>query len=69
MGTQQDCARATGYTPSHVSRIVNSPEFYRRYIVAHDAAKVDAVERFVMIRSRWSADRIERMEVHQRPVP
>ncbi len=27
----KDCARETGYSPSHVSRIYNSPDFQRHY--------------------------------------
>ena len=29
--TQQQCAALLGYSPSHISRIVNAPEFQRRY--------------------------------------
>lgn len=29
--TQKDCAAALGYSESHVSRIVNSPDFQWRY--------------------------------------
>ncbi len=27
----KDCAAATGYSRTHISRIVNSPDFHRRY--------------------------------------
>jgi hypothetical protein len=27
----KDCAEATGYSRTHISRIVNSPDFRRRY--------------------------------------
>ena len=30
----KDCARELGYTPSQISRIVNSPDFQRRYHTA-----------------------------------
>lgn len=33
-GTLKDCARATGYSPSQISRIVNSPDYQRRYRAA-----------------------------------
>ena len=32
--TLKECARATGYSPSQISRIVNSPDFQRRYRAA-----------------------------------
>ena len=30
----KDCARELGYSPSQISRIVNSPDFQRRYSAA-----------------------------------
>lgn len=30
----KECARATGYSPSQISRIVNSPDYQRRYNAA-----------------------------------
>jgi hypothetical protein len=30
------CAEETGYSPTHISRIVNAPEFKRRYQLALD---------------------------------
>jgi len=35
----QDCARATGYSPSQISRIVCSPEFRTRYTAALKTAQ------------------------------
>ncbi len=32
--TLKECARATGYSPSQISRIVNSPDYQRRYDAA-----------------------------------
>ena len=32
--TLKECARATGYSPSQLSRIVNSPDYQRRYRAA-----------------------------------
>ncbi len=32
--TLKECARATGYSPSQISRIVNSPDYQRRCNVA-----------------------------------
>ena len=32
--TLKECARATGYSPSQISRIVNSPDYQRRYRAA-----------------------------------
>ena len=33
-----DCAAETGYSPTHVSRIINAPEFRRRYTEVREAA-------------------------------
>ena len=38
----KQCAEATGYSHSQVSRIVNSPGFQRRYRAACDAALLEA---------------------------
>jgi len=35
---QYECAAETGYSPTHVSRIINSSEFRRRYTAAREAA-------------------------------
>ena len=32
--TLKECARATGYSPSQISRIVNSPDYQRHYRAA-----------------------------------
>jgi len=32
--TLKECTRATGYSPSKISRIVNSPDFQRHYRAA-----------------------------------
>ena len=32
--TLKECAGATGYSPSQISRIVNSPDYQRRYNAA-----------------------------------
>ncbi len=32
--TLKECARATGYSPSQISRMVNSPDYQRRYDAA-----------------------------------
>ncbi len=32
--TLKECARATGYSPSQISRIVNSPDYQRHYNAA-----------------------------------
>ena len=37
-GKLYTCAAATGYSASQVSRIINSPEFRRRYTAAREAA-------------------------------
>ena len=41
-GRQYDCAKATGYTPSQISRIVNSPDFKLRYESACEHGRRDA---------------------------
>jgi len=41
-----DCARETGYSPSHLSRIVNSPDFRARYEVALKARRREIYRRF-----------------------
>jgi hypothetical protein len=41
----REISRATGYSETHLSRIVNSPEFYRRYRAHRDAALKEAVRR------------------------
>ncbi len=32
-----ECAAETGYSPTHISRIIRSPEFRRRYTAAREA--------------------------------
>ena len=59
-GKLHDCARETGYTPSHISRIVNSPEFFHRYAAAAETIKSDAAAHFLLMHSRWSMDKIRR---------
>lgn len=41
----KDCAEATGYTPSQVSRITCSPEFQRRYRALMDASARETIRR------------------------
>ena len=43
--TLEQCAHATGYSPSQVSRITCAPEFRHRYTAALEAARRDAVRR------------------------
>lgn len=33
----RDCAAATGYSVTHISRIINAPDFRRRYETLRDA--------------------------------
>lgn len=44
-GTQKECAKATGYTESQLSRIVNAPEFYTRFFERRQLAREYAVFR------------------------
>jgi len=44
-GKLAECAAATGYTPSQVSRIARSPDFIDRLEAALDSARIDAAER------------------------
>jgi hypothetical protein len=37
-GTRVECAAATGYTPTHISRITGSAEFRRRFSSTTEAA-------------------------------
>ena len=41
-----DCARVTGYSPSQISRIVNSPEFKQRMQAAMNAMVDESIRRF-----------------------
>ena len=43
----KDCAAATGYTPSHISRIVNSPDFQVRFKAALQSARKERAERIL----------------------
>lgn len=38
-GKQHACAKATGYTPSQVSRIVNSPGYRKRYEATYEIVR------------------------------
>ena len=40
------CAQATGYSRTHISRIVNSPDFRTRYEVALEAGHRDFSRRY-----------------------
>lgn len=44
-GTNHECAIATGYSPSHISRIKNSPEFKQRYRQLLDFEFTEIVKR------------------------
>ena len=46
-----DCARATGYSPSQISRIVNSPDFRAHYRAAHKIIEAD-ISRSIIARLR-----------------
>jgi len=37
-GTREECAAATGYSPTHISRITCTPEFRRRFLSTTEAA-------------------------------
>jgi AraC-like DNA-binding protein len=41
----REISRVTGYSETHLSRIVNAPEFYRRYRAHRDAALQEAARR------------------------
>jgi hypothetical protein len=41
-GTRSECAAATGYSPTHVSRITSSAEFRERFSSATKAAALQA---------------------------
>ena len=49
--TLKDCARATGYSPSQISRIVNSPDFRARYNAARKIIEAD-ISRSIIARLR-----------------
>ncbi|MCH9053038.1 MAG: hypothetical protein IIA72_18580 [Proteobacteria bacterium] len=42
----KDCAAATGYSRTHISRIINSPDFRARYEAAVDAGRAEAYRRY-----------------------
>ena len=48
-GTLNDCARATGYSPSQISRIVNSPDYQHRYRAARKIIEAE-ISRSVITR-------------------
>ena len=41
----RNCAKETGYSRTHVSRIINSPDFKRHYSAALEAGRLDAFRR------------------------
>ena len=43
----EECARATGYSRTHVSRIVNSPDFRERYERARKAIEQEIRHRYL----------------------
>ena len=46
------CARETGYSQSHVSRIVNSPDFQRHYCSARDVIRSETMPAFYRSQGR-----------------
>ncbi len=46
--TRDECARATRYSRTHVSRICNSEEFKKRYRAAFDAVRSEVARNVVM---------------------
>ena len=49
---QKDAAKVLGYSPSHISRIMCSPDFWDRYMLASHEAQVKAAkERYLRIRA------------------
>ncbi len=48
--TFKQCARETGYSQNHISRIFNSPDFQRRYRAARDKIS-EEISRSVI--DRW----------------
>ena len=56
-GKQKDCAVATGYSSSQISRIINSPDFQRHYRAARE-----------VIESEVSRSRIEQINKCSKPV-
>jgi AraC-like DNA-binding protein len=51
----REISRVTGYSETHLSRIVNSPEFYRRYRAHRDAVLKEAARRIVFSVRRQQA--------------
>jgi AraC-like DNA-binding protein len=43
----REISRVTGYSETHLSRIVNAPEFYRRYRAHRQAALQEAARRML----------------------
>ena len=50
-GKLKGCAREVSYSRTHVSRIINSPDFRKRYNAALEAGRLDAYRR--MFRQRF----------------
>ena len=46
-----DCARATGYSPSQISRIINSPDYQRHYRAARKIIE-EEISRSIIARLR-----------------
>jgi hypothetical protein len=51
----REISRVTGYSETHLSRIVNAPEFYRRYRAHRDAVLKEAARRIVFSARRQQA--------------
>ncbi len=58
-GTLNDCARATGYSPSQISRIVNSPDYQCRYHVARKIIEAE-ISRSVIRRLEGGSNAAQR---------
>lgn len=46
--TQKDCAKTLGYSVSHISRIVNSPEFRIRFSQLTDKELLEIIQHRVL---------------------
>jgi hypothetical protein len=51
----REISRVTGYSETHLSRIVNDPEFYHRYRAHRDAALKEAARSIVFSARRQKA--------------
>ena len=47
-GSQKDCAKATGYSKSHVSRIICSPDYRAKWKQVYDAVMEQIIQEKVM---------------------